>query len=274
MLKAETKKKLKALGFDVDKLVAAATHAEEQDFAVPEINNLSEEQLAERDKNTIAANRATIFKEGKDAGIEIANKVITKKYGLTDVDIKDPDKVVAALDGKIAKGDSGLQEQINLLQKDKSTLEAAIETEKSNTKSLMFDTELLSSLPANRQAILQDKEYLMAVKANLQFEEVEGAKVVKRDGQILRDKKTQAPISAKDAINELFTERKWVGDGSGGGGRGGKDEPGGGGAGIKTFSKFSDQYMKDNPTGSLLSPEFTTAVAAAAKETTDFNWNA
>lgn len=272
MLKAETKTKLKALGFDVDKLVAAAAHAEEQDFEVPAINNLSDADLAERDKNTIAAAKGEIFKTGKDAGIEIANKAIVKKYGLTDIDTKDPDKVIAALDAKVATGDAGLKQQVDLLQKDKQTLEAAIEAEKANVKSIQFDTKLLTSLPANRAKTLTDSEYLTIIKSNLQFEEVEGQRVVKRDGVILRDSKTQAPIPESEAIKTIFTERKWI-DAGKGGGRGGDDTPGGGGAGMKKFSQFSEQYLKDNPASNLLSPEFQTAVAAAAKDTTDFDWD-
>lgn len=273
MLKSETKTKLKALGFDVDKLVAAATHAEEQDFEVPAINNLTEEQLTERDKNTVAAARDGVFKEGKKAGIEIANKVITKKYGLTDVDVSDPDKVVIALDAKVAKGDTGLQEQINLLQKDKTTLEAAIEAEKGNSKALLRDTELLGILPAKRSALLTDKEYLLAIKANLQIEEVDGVEVVKKDGVILRDPKTQAAIAKKDAINTFFNDRKWLGEADGnGGGRGGGDNAGGGGAGLKTFSKYSDQWLKDNPGKNLVSPDFHQAVDKYAKDNTGFDF--
>lgn len=273
MLKKEVKIKLKALGFDVDKLEAAVKADDEQDFAIPEINNLTPEQLAERDKNTIAAAKPDIFATGKKAGLEIAGKAFVKKYGLEDVDVNDPDKIITALDAKVVKGDSGLQEQIKLLQKDKETLAAAVESEKTNSKALQFDTDLITNFPANRSG-LTDKEFLMLTKGSLQFEEIEGVRVVKKDGQVLRDTKTQAPIPVKDAINSLFTERKWIGEASGGGGRGGGDNSGsGGGAGLKTFSRFSDQYMKDNPQGSLLSPEFQTAVQTAAKATTDFDWD-
>jgi hypothetical protein len=273
MLKKTTKDGLKKIGFDVEKFIAAVKDEAEVDFTIPEINHLTEEELSTRDTQVIAAAKPDIFKAGKDAGIEIAGKAIAKKYALTDVDVKDPEKVIAALDSKVSKGDAGLQSQVDALIKDKETLEAAVLAEKNTTKATLRDVELISSLPVKRLPVLTDREYLLAINANLQIEEVDGAEVVKRNGEILRDTKTQKPIAKKDAITQLFEERKWIGEESRGG-RGGNDNPGGGSAGLKTFSKYEEQWKKDNPNGNVLSPEFQTAVAAAAKETTDFNWDA
>lgn len=273
MLKKTTKDALKKLGFDVTKLEAAIKDEAEVDFTLPEINNLTEEELATRDKEVIAAAKPEIFKSGKDAGIEIAGKAIAKKYSITDIDLKDPDKIIEALDAKMTSGDAGLKDQVKLLLKDKETLEAAIETEKKNAKAVLRDVELISSLPTKRSQVLTDKEYLLAINANLQIEEVDGVEVVKRNGEILRDSKTQKPIGKQDAITKLFEERKWLSEEQQGG-RGGGDGLNGGNGGVKTFSKFEEQWKKDNPNGNVLSPEFQTAVAAAAKETTDFNWNA
>lgn len=270
-LKKDTLKKLKDLGFKTDDLIAAIKSEDETDFTMPEINHLTEEQLTERDKNTIAAAKPGILKEGKDTGIEIANKAIAKKYGLTDVDTKDPDKVIAALDAKVATGDTGLKEQISLLQKDKLTLEAAVEAEKGNVTKIKQDTDLLTSLPSNRLSTMSDKDYLALVKLNLEFETVDGIPVVKRDGAILRDKTTQAPIAPKDAINSLFAEKKWSEEGAKGG-RGGNDNSGGGSSGIKTMSKFQEQFTKDNPNKPLMSPEFQTALQLHTKEMADFDW--
>lgn len=271
-LNKATKTKLKALGFDVDKLVAAAIHADEQEFEVPEINNLTDEQLTERDKQVIATAKPDILKEGKQTGIEIANKAIAKKFNLTDIDTKDPDKVIAALEGSVAKGDTGLKEQIALLQKDKLALEAAVETEKTTGKALQFDNELISFFPATRTSDLSDRERLALVKLNLEFADENGTRVVKKDGQVLRDKTTQAPIPVKDAIGSMFNEKKWVAE-AGGGGRGGNDNLGGSGKGIKKMSQAQDQFIKENPNGSLMSPAFTNYVSAIAKESPEFSYD-
>lgn len=271
MFNKETKKKFKDLGFDIDKLTAAAIHADEQEFDFPTINNLSETDLTERDKQVIAAAKPAILKEGKDTGIEIANKAIAKKFNLTDVDTKDPDKVIAALEGSVAKGDTGLKEQITLLQKDKDALTAAVEAEKGNSKAAQRDADLISYFPAARNG-MTDKEYLALVKMNLSIEDVDGVTVVKKDGAVLRDAKTQSPIPIKDAVSTLFTEKKWVKE-DGSGGRGGNDNLGGGGKGIKKMSQAQDQFIKDNPEGNLMSPAFTNYVAAIAKEAPEFSYD-
>jgi len=270
MLKSDIKKKFKDLGFDIDKLVAAATHAEEQDFTFPEINNLSDEQLAERDKQVIATAKPEILKEGKQTGIEIANKAIAKKFNLADVDTKDPDKIIAALEGSVAKGDLGLKEQISLLQKDKTRLEADIEQERTIGKQAKQDTDLISYFPAKRTG-MTDKEFLALTRMNLSIEDLDGVTVVKKDGAVLRDSKTQSPVPVKDAIANLFTEKKWIAA-EGKGGRGGDDQQSSA-SGLKKFSQVQEQYIKDNPKGSVISPEFQTHVAEVAKATTDFDWD-
>lgn len=272
MLKKDTIKELKALGFDVTKLETAIKAEDEVEFELPTINNLSEADLTERDKQVIATAKPDILKEGKNTGIEIANKAIAKKFNLTDVDTKDPDKIIAALEGSMAKGDAGVKERADLLLKDKERLENELATEKTNARSLQFDNELVGYFPTNRTADLSDRERLALIKLNLEFGEDNGVRVVKKDGQIMRDKTTQAPIAPKDAVNSLFTEKKWIGTG-GNGGRGGNDNLGGNGAGIKKFSQAEAQYIKDNPNGSLMSPAFTNYVAAIAKESPEFSYD-
>lgn len=272
MLKKADKLKLKAYGFDVDKLIAAVTAEDEQDFSVPEIATYTDDQLAERDTNTVKTARAAIFKEGKDAGIEIANKAIVKKYNLVDVDTKDPDKVIAALDKTVATGDEGLKTQIGLLQKDKDNLQASLDAEKTNFAQAQRDTDLISHFPPNRKG-LTDKEFLMLTKSALKIEDKDGVTEVSKDGVVLRDPKTQAPIPVKEAVASLFTEKKWVGDGDGGSGRGGDDNSGSGGAGITKFSQAETQFLKDNPSGNVISPEFQTYVQGLAKETSNFDFD-
>jgi hypothetical protein len=274
-LKKDAIKKLKDLGFDTNKLFEAIKADDEVDFTIPEINNLSDEDLAERDKNTIAAAKKDIFKEGKDAGIEIANKAIIKKFNLENVDTKDVDKVITAIETTVAKGDTGLKEQIALLQKDKDRIEAEKGDAIKKVEQAALDRELITYFPKNRLDVLTDDEYLDTVKKNLSIETIDGVKVVKKGDTVLRDKTTQAPIPVKDAISSFFTDRKFIStDNKGGGGRGGDDNSGGGTGGIKKYSQAEAQFIKDNPEGNLMSPAFTNYVAKIAKETTDFDYDA
>lgn len=274
MLDKATKSKLKVLGFNVDKLIAAVTAEDEQEFEVPEIKTYSDEELTARDENVKKEADKAGYDRGKSVGKELLAKDIATKFSLKDVDLKDPKAVIAALETISSGGDAATTERINLLTKDKEALEAKVLEIQQNAEKAMFDTELISSFPAGRKADMTDKDYLLLVKNNLEFgKDDTGATFVKKDGQILRDSKTQGYIAPKDAVASFFAERKFVGEQQQGG-RGGNDNPGGGGGGIKTMSQAQKQFLSDNPGGNLLSPEAQAYYESAAKETTDFNWDA
>lgn len=271
-LKAETKTKLKALGLDPDKLETAVKADGEAEYEVPEVQVFTQEQLDARDANKIAEGKTVGVREGEKQGKELAAKALKKKFGIED-ESKDLDKVVDLVNAKAATGDVGLKQQVEALLKDKENLEAAVQTEKNANKALKFDTELLTFFPANRGAGMTDAERLMIIKANLQFEEVEGKTVVKRNGEVLKDNATHAPIPVKQAIADYFTERQWVGQ-NGAGGRGGNDNPppGGGAAGLKTRTAVEAQWKKENPEGNPVSPEFQTYLTNVAKDVPDFDY--
>jgi hypothetical protein len=272
MLKATTLKIFKDLGIDTKKLQEAMIADAEVDFAMPEINAYTTDQLEERDRQVVAAAKPAIHTESKNQGIEIANKAIAKKFGLTDVDTKDTQSVIGALDANVLKGDGALKEQVKLLQADKDKLTGDIESERTKAAEATFDAELISAFPQGRKADLSDRDYLTITKANLQFEVLDGVRVAKKDGAVIRDPKTQAAIPFKDAVKTLFTEKKLiVEEGGSGGGRGGGDNSGAGGAGgIKSYSKAIEQFKKEFPDGNELSPEAMSYVDSIAKETTDF----
>lgn len=269
-LKTETKEALKKLGFDVDKLVAAAVHAEEQDYTMPEINNVSEADLATRDSES----KKEGIKEGKKNGISIATKTLAEKFNIpvADIDLNRPESLVDKLNANFAGGDATLKEQIKLLQADKVTLTNEKESAVKEAKQSVFDRDLITKFPANRTKLMNDSELLNNLKFGLQFEEIDGAMVVKKLGEVLRDATTKAPLTVDKAIGDYFTERKWIEVGDGGnGGRGGGDSSNGGGGGQKKLSQVIDAWEKEgkNP----MSPEFQTHLAAVAKATTDFDMN-
>lgn len=273
-LKAETKEKLKAFGFDVDKLIEAITKTEETDFAVPEdVTVIKTADLATRDANNRQSGKTEGMSEGEKKGKELAAKSLKKKLSLADTVPNDLDKVLEAANEQLTKGDDGLKEQIGLLQQDKARLEREKTEVEQKAKAAMFDSELISHFPATRTADLTDAERLLLVKANLQFEEHEGKMVVKRNGEIVRDTASQSPLAVKDVVQSLFTEKKWIPAASGDGGRGGGDTPPGGGAsGIKKMSAFQEKWKAENPGKDENGQEFQAAVGAHAKENTDFDW--
>lgn len=271
MLKQETKTKLKELGFDIEKLIAAVTHADEQDFELPTINNLSETDLATRDENT----KKEGIKEGKKNGISIATKQIAEKFNIpvTEIDLTRPETLYDKLNTTFTKGDEGLKEQVRLLQLDKATAITERENAVKEAKQAGFDMTLITKFPANRSKLMTDSEYLNSFKMSHQIEEADGVQVIKRNGEILRDATTKSPLGIDAIIPGYFNERKWVeAEGGNNGGRGGGDHSNNGGGGIKTLSKFQEKWESEgkNP----ISPEFSTALQAAIKATTDFDMSA
>lgn len=276
-LKAADKQKMKDLyGFDVDKLIEAITKTEEVDYAVPtDITVIKTTDLEIRDNNNKTSGKTEGETAGEKKGKELAAKAFRKKFNLDDTVGNEVDKVVEAVNTKLNKGDVGLQEQITLLQADKLRLESEKGELEKKTTAAMFDSELISYFPANRTADLNDQERLTLIKMNLQFEELDGKKVVKKGGEVQRDGATQNPLLPKDVIGKFFTEKKWTSEAGGAGGRGGGDNTGGagGGAGIKSRSKYLEKWIAENPGKDQNGPEAVEAIGKHAKDIPDFDWH-
>lgn len=272
MLKVATKEAIKALGLDPDKLIEAVKADAEVDYEVPtEVTVIKNTDLEIRDNNNKAAGKTEGETIGEKKGKELAAKAFKKKFNLADTVPAEVDKVVEEVNKTLAKGDDGLKEQVSLLQKDKDALQLSLQQEQAKAKAATFDAEIISQFPAGRTTDLTDQERLALVKNALQIEEVEGKRVVKKNGEILRDKTTQNPLPVNQAITDYFTERNWIGKEGGAGGRGGSNNPPNGTAGIKKYSEFKDKWVAENPGKNELSDEFINAVGKQAKDVADFD---
>lgn len=274
-LKTDAIEKIKKFGLDVDKLIAAIKDDNEVDIEIPEMEVMKAEDLIARDSNKIAEGKKLGEKEGEAKGKELAAKAFRKKFALEDAVGNDIDKVVEAVNTKLATGDEGLKKQIELLQKDKELLQNEKTSLETKANQAVFDSQLISFFPANRTADLKDSERLALAKMDLTFEQVDGKYVAKRNGEIVRDKNTQNPLPINQVITDCFSERKWVGSQGGEGGRGGGDNPlnGGGTKGVKKYSEFEEKWKAENPDKNELSIEFQEALGKHAKEHVDFNMN-
>jgi hypothetical protein len=277
MLTQKTKDNLKKVfKMDVDKLLAAIADTAEVEFPVPEdASLLTAAELTDRDNNMRTAGKT----DGESGAIAIAKKEIKTRLGLDikgdrwgDITTEIKTKMDATDNDKIKT----LNDQVTLLQSDKTKLEGELTSQKVINKAAQLDSELISYFPTNTNTDLTPSERLALVKLNLVIEEVDGKPVVKRNGTILRDTATQNPVTPKDAIEQLFTEKKWVSEGAGGeGGRGGRNSggTGNGTAGIKSLSKFTDAWKLKNPGVNEISPEFDNDLAAHVKDKPDFDYN-
>lgn len=275
-LKQETKDKIKAFGFDVEKLITAVTAAEEVDYEVPEdVTVLKTADLEKRDANKISEGKRIGEAEGEKKGKELSAKAFKRKFGIEENLPPDIDKVAEAVEKKLGQGDTALKDQVKLLLSDKETLTREKEAAERRAESSAWDAELISYFPANRNTDLSDAERLALVKMNLSFDTQEGKRVVKRNGEILRDKDSQSPVNPDQAISGFFTEKKWVatpGTPPPPGGRGAGDNPPPPPSnGIKKASAFEAKWLSENPGKNILSDEYINAFNKQVNEVPDFD---
>lgn len=266
MLKQEDKDKLKSLSFNVEEIETAVKSETETAIVIPVGTFMDEASLSARDANKISEGKTLGISEGKVAGFEIANKAIIEKFSLKDVKKSDePTKIVEALHSQVAKGDTGLQERIDLLLKNQSEFETKIQTLEGEKKSIERSTTLLGMLPKNRTSVLSDSEYLSLLNSNI--EEIDGKMAIKLNGEVLRNKATQDLLPLNEGIAKVFESRKWL-DNEATPGRGGNNSQQQVIAGIKTLSGFNEAYIKahEGEQNPLLSDEYRQAVVIAAKE--------
>lgn len=284
-LKKEALEKLKSTlkGFDVDKLIAAAIAPDEQDYEIPaDVNVLTTTELTTRDENSVKKGKTEGETIGETKGKEIIVKKIAKKFGFDDKVITeigtDEGKLEAAVQTKFKAGDAGLQEQVNKLLQDKDQWVIEKQQLEAKAEEAGNDARLISMFPANRTTDIPNNELLTLIKMNLTFEkQADGTTVVKRNGAIVEDTNTHAPLPVDKVIASFFTERKWAGEGGpGDGGRGGGNNPGGGGGtgGHKKLSAFTEAWKAENPGKNEISPEFDTALQAHVAKHQDFDYNA
>jgi hypothetical protein len=285
-LKKEVIEKIKSYGFDVDKLIEAIKADAETDYPVPEFVAISQKDLEARDANKVEEGKKLGSKDGEKDAIKTLQKELSKKLGF-DLKGERVGDIAQEIQSKLnATENEKLQElttQNNLLKQDKETLLREKTDAEKRAQTAMFDSELITHFPSTRSTKNSDAEYLALLKMNLQFETVDGKTIVKRNGEVVRDKNSQNPLAPKDVISTLFAEKDWVTKAEGGtggsgasGGRGGGDSTAAGGAGsgsgIKKYSGFVDQWKKDNPEGNTMSPQFTDALSKHAKDIPDFDY--
>lgn len=277
-LKKEALEQLKKYGFDTEKFIEAVKADAETDVEIPDFVPIKADDLTSRDNNMKEAGR----KEGEEAAKKTLITETAKRLNLEIRGERIGDLVSALEKVKNSSDDQKVRElstQRDLLQRDKETLASQLEEAKRQAKMAQFDSDLITMFPTNRSTDLSDRERLALVKMGLQFEEVDGKLVAKRNGDVLRDANSQNPLPVADVIKNYFSEKKWVSDGNPAptptGGRGGKDTPppaNGGTGGMKKYSDYEAQWLKDNPGKNTASAEFITAVQKHAKEVQDFDF--
>lgn len=267
MLSKAIIEKITKLGINFTELEAAIKAETETAITIPDGELMTADQLTARDANA----KKNGIAEGKQAGIEIANKSFIEKFQLKDVTkTEQPDKIAEAVQAILSTGDSGLKDQIKALQTDKQTLESKLISLETEKKTIERNTSLLQKMPKNRLNVLNDSEYLSILAPMI--EDIDGVLAIKVNGALLRDGKTQDLLSIDKAINTVFEQRGWVEkEATPVGGRGGKTETGT--SGIKTLSEAKAQFVKENPDKNELSSDFSTYLSTITKDVADFDFS-
>jgi hypothetical protein len=280
-LKKEVTDKLKSVyKLDVDKLIAAITAKEDQDYELPDVTVFTPDELTARDNNSKSEGQ----KAAESAVIKTVVKEISTKLNI-DVKGERIADLVTNVKEQLSKSNdekvTQLTQQVTALQTDKQNLESSIQEIKLKNDQIAFDNSLIKLFPANRGADLSDEERLTLIKANVQFETVDGKVVAKKNGELLLDDKTRNPLDLSAVVTKIFTEKpillgtQQAGGSGGAGGRGSGDNfAGKGAAGIKSFSQAQKQWLEQNPDKNVVSPEFENYLAGVTKDNPDFDFNA
>lgn len=256
MLKQTDKDKLKALGLDIDAIIAAHTDAAEKDITVPDGSIFTEEQLTARDgvklkegektgeKNATAIAKAEIKKH---AGIELKGE----RWGDIGTELKAA--INADKDTKLTTVTE--QNQLLLLDIEKYKGEAA--QAQTQLKTGMFEIGILQKLPANALGLSPKETFELAKIRGYQPELTETGTVWKKNGEVMKDPATHAPLPEDKAIAAIWAEQKWTPAAQPpAGGRGQQQKPSGSGtAGIMSMSAAKAEWEATNPDKGFATPE-------------------
>ena len=253
MLKDETLNKLAgAAGLKAEELKAAIEATEEQELVIADAHRFTDEQLQQRtlnelkgvvsrysvkelggtlvDGNTpeeiIQHLGKTVYDDSKKAAMEMTIKGWKEKNGV-DFQGKDLDAFASYL--KSQKVDTGeLERTIEQLRQNIQAKEQEFDGVKSEYERQLtqaeIDNYLDTAIPDNLIDPIKKLHVKSLLKSVYEFEKENGQLIVKKNGEIIRDKQLLTPLSPTQVVNDYISENGWLAMARPG--RGGKDEKG------------------------------------------------
>lgn len=171
-------------------------------------------------------------KDGIKEGKELGYKEVKKAAGLPeDAPSKDPTKLFEAIrDASVVAAKIPVDEKVKEYEKQNQILTQKLadqanelEQEKGKSGQIALDRELLTAFPKDRGDLMDDDEFLTAIKGRY-IKLIDGKQVVVgKDGEPIRGEKTAQPVSLAEGLATIFKERNWLAA-PGKGGRGGGDD--------------------------------------------------
>ncbi len=272
----------KVTGLSADDLANGISQEKEVDLEIAVVKTFTDSEW-ESYEDRLDKDFKKKYDEGKETGEKQMIREMKTKVGL-EYEGRKPEDFIEKFKGKVLS-DAKLDPdgRVKELEKDlKFIKETTLKEEQDKVSRLTKENSELKIDGKIGQYIkapdgLTQEDAKIIVMKNLDFSiDSEGKEVVKKNGQILKDK-TRNNVSFENAIIDFATERKWR---TGTEGRGGKDNPAGKGVGLddpKKARKMSElntyfEQKEINPMGEEARGIISEAAKAAkeAKEEFDF----
>lgn len=194
---------------------------------------------------------------------------LRERWGEIGVELKDA--INSTGDTKVKT----LQDQNTLLLADINKYKAEATTATESLNKGMFEIGILSKLPAHAAGLTPRESLELAKMRGYTPERTDTGVVWKKNGDVLKDSATHAPLTEDKAIAHIWESEKWgvTAPPPPTGGRGAKQSTVTSPSGIKTFSEAEAYWKETNPDRGIASPEGMAFINEAAKQP-DFNMDA
>lgn len=177
---------------------------------LPELHVFDQNQLTERLKNHVEISKPTLIemaiKEARNSlGLEFEGKTIENlakaaiEKGKQEAGIK-PSEALKEKDSIIEK----LQKTIQDVESDYKT---KLESKENELSQIRTNQNIYSLIPDNLDTNLSKKDLAILFKNDVQIVEQDGKLLYKQNGEVLRDTKTQNPLSGENVINNWLSNK-------------------------------------------------------------------
>ncbi len=260
-------------GISIDDFIAGHNDAAEKPLTLPEGQLLTDAQLTARDEVKV--------KEGKTAGEAAAKtaliKEVASKTGLTLAGDRMGDLVTGIKEGLSKDKDAAfkaLQDQNAALLADNTKYQTEATQAKTQLETGMFEISILSKLPAHVAGLTPKESFELAKMRGYAPEKTDTGIVWKKNGEVLKDPTTHAPLAEDKAIASIWESEKWTPAASAppAGGRGAQQRASAPALGsIKTKTEAEAAWAEQNPDKNINTPEGMAFYNDIVSKTPDFN---
>lgn len=266
MLTKETIEKIAGiLKIDVADFTAKITAEKEETIEIPAGTYLSDDDLKLRDKNKydeakVAFEEMTVKKIKGDKKYEDFNGTkFDDLFKYHDAQLKS--KYDSSADDRVKTLETDLENMRKTHSTEKETLSTQIKTLKTENQNQTVSSKIMGLMP--EKTTIDKKDIVTLFRATHQINIGEdGAITVSKDGQVLKDPGTAAPIGLDSIFNKFVDEKGYI---SKNGGRGGGNEGGSGAGKAQNEMEFIEKWEKESEK-SISSPEGVDALIAYQSE--------